>query len=128
MDGLGIDWLAVGTLARLLGSGETLDASGVTQVVTNEADVDAVAILEDVEVRDEAIVTHVTVRGRVVALGDLTQVFFEVSNDVLEACHLSGMLGGPGLDGEREAVNELVELHGGDVGMGVEGSQDGARG
>ena len=91
-------------------------------------DADVVAILEDIEVGDETVVTHVTVGGCIVALSDLAQIFFEAGNGVLEAGHLSGVLGGPGLDGERETVNELTELHGGDVGMGVEGGQDGMRG
>ena len=88
----------------------------------------AVAVLEDLEVGDEAVVAYIAIRGSVVAFSDLAQVFLEVSDGVLEACHLGGMLGGPGLDGEGEAVDELAELRGGDVGMSVEGSQDGTGG
>jgi len=97
-------------------------------VVADEVDADVVAILEDVEIGDEPIVTHVAVRGCVVALSDLAQTFFEVGNGVFEAGHLSGMLRGPGLDSECETVNKLMELRSGDVGMGVEGGQDSARG
>jgi|SRR5712671_3465265 len=128
MDGLGVNWLAVGTLARFLCSSETLDPSGVTRVVANEADADVVAVLEDVEIGDESVVTHVAVGGRVVALSDLAQIFFEVGNGVFEAGHLSGVLRGPGLDSECKTVNELMELRSRDVRMGVEGSQDSARG
>jgi len=81
----------------------------------------AVAVLEDLEVGDEAVVAYIAIRGSVVAFSDLAQVFLEVSDGVLEACHLGGMLGGPGLDGEGEAVDEL---RGRDVGMSIEGSQD----
>jgi len=97
-------------------------------MVADKADTDVVAVLEDVEVRDKAVVVHIAVRGCVVAFSDLTQIFFKVGNGVFEASHLTGVLGGPGLDGERETVHKLSELHGGDVGMGVEGGQDGTRG
>jgi len=127
-DGLGVDRFAVGTLARLLCPSEALDPSGITRVVTDEADTDTVAILENVKVGDEAVVAHVTIGGSIVALSDLAQAFFEVSDGVLEACHLRGMLGGPGLDGESETVDELAKLRSGDVGMGIEGGQDGMGG
>jgi len=105
-----------------------LDPSGVARVVADETNTDTVAILEDVEVGDKAIVAHVAVGRCVIVLSDLAQVFFEVGNGVLKAGHLSGVLGGPGLDGECEAVNELTELCSGDVGMGVEGGQNGMGG
>ena len=80
-----------------------------------------IAILLDVEVGDEVIVTNVTFGRRVPSFSDLTQVLFQVGDDVLEASDLGGMLRGAGLDCEGETVNELAELRCGDVGMCVEG-------
>ena len=97
-------------------------------MAVDEASADVVAVLKDVEVGDESVVTHVTFRGRVVALSDLTQIFFEVSDGVLEAGHLGGMLGGPGLDSECKAVDKLTELWGGYVRVRVEGSEHGTGG
>jgi len=127
-NGLGVNRLTVGPLARFLCSGETLDPSGVAWVVMDEADVDIIAILKDLEVGDEVVVAHVTIGGSIVALGDLAQAFFEVGDGVLETCHLGGVLGGPGLYGKCETVDELAQLCGQDVGMGLEGGQDGAGG
>src|SRR5712671_4471660 len=94
----------------------------------DEADADIVAILLDVKVRDETIIAHVTVRGCVIVFSDLTQVFFEVGDGVLEPCHLRGVLGGPGLNGKGKAVDELAELRSRDVGVTVESGEDGVRG
>jgi len=95
---------------------------------TDEAGADIIAVLEDVEVGDDAVVAYVTKGGRVIVLGDLAQAFFEVGDGILKACHLGGVLGGPGLNGEHKAVDKLTELDGRDVGVAVEGSQDGAGG
>jgi len=74
-------------------------------------------------VTDEVVVTDVSLRWRVPSFGDLTKVFFEVGDDVLEASNLGGMLRGTGLDREREAVNKLSELLSGNVRMSVEGGE-----
>jgi len=40
----------------------------------------------------------------------LAQVFLEVGDDVLETSDLRGVLGGAGLNGKGEAVDELSKL------------------
>ena len=90
----------------------------------NEAGADPIAVLLDVKARDEVFVADVTLRWRVPSFGDLTQVLFEVGNDVLETGDLGGMLRGTGLDRNGEAVDKLSELLGGDIGVRVKGSKD----
>jgi len=94
----------------------------------DEADADIVAVLLDLEVGDEVVVVYVAFWGSIVLLGDLSQALFEVSDGVLEPRHLGGLLRGLGLDGKGEAVDELAELYGGNVGVAVEGGQDGTGG
>ena len=89
----------------------------------DKAGADPVAILFDVETGDEVVVADVSLRWRVPSFGDLTEVFFEVGDDVLETGNLGGMLRGAGLDHEHEAVNELSELLSGDVGVSVESGE-----
>ena len=91
-------------------------------------DANVIAILSDLKVGDEVIVAYVAFWGSVVPFGDLSQAFFEVGDGVLEPHHLGGVLRGPGLNGKGEAVDELVELCGGDVGVAVESGQDGTGG
>jgi len=90
---------------------------------TDEASADPIAILLDVKVGDEVVVTDVTFGRRVPSFGDLTQVLFQVGDDVLETSDLGGVLRGAGLDGESETVNELTELWCGNVGVRVEGCE-----
>ena len=90
----------------------------------DEASADQVAVLSDVEPWDEVVVTDVTLRWRVPSFGDLTEVFFEVGDDVLEPGDLGGMLRGSGLDRESEAMDELSELLRGNVGVRVKGGKD----
>src|SRR5712671_4374431 len=112
----GEDRLAVGTLPRLLVTGETVDAGGVAGVEADELGADQVTVLTDVEARDEVVgVPDVALRRGVPSLGDLPEVFFEVGDDVLEPGDLGSMLGGAGLNGEGETVDELAQLLGGNV-------------
>jgi len=123
-DGRGEDGLAVGALPWLLVAGKTMNAGGVAGVEMDELGTDQVTVLVDVEAGDEVVgVPDVTLRGGVPSFGDLPEVLFEVSDDVLESGDLGSMLGGTGLDGESETVNELAQLLGGNVGMGVEGGE-----
>jgi len=127
--GRSVDRLAVGAFPRLLVPGKAVDTSGVAGMETDEAGADQVAILVDVETGDEVVVvTDVAFGRRVPSFGNLAEVFFQVGNDVLEAGNLGGMLRGPGLDGECEAVDELAKLWGGYIGMCVEGSKYGTGG
>jgi len=122
--GRGVDGLAVGTFTGLLVASEPMDTGGVAGVKADEAGADDVAVLPDVEARDEVVgVSDVALRGGVPSFGDLSEVLLEVSDDVLETGDLGSMLGGTGLDGESETVNELAQLLGGNVGMGVEGGE-----
>jgi len=84
----GVHWLTVGTLPRLLVPSEAVDASGVAGMKTDEAGTDQVAILPDVEAGDEVVVVNVALRWRVPTLGNLTEVFFKVGDDVLETGNL----------------------------------------
>ena len=81
---------------------------------------DPVTVLLDVEARDEVIVADVAFRWGVPSLGDLTEVFFQVGDDVFETGDLGGMLRGTGLDREGKTVNELTELWCRHVGVCVE--------
>jgi len=126
--GRGIDRLAVRTFSGLLVPRETMNASGVAGVEADEAGADPIAILEDVETGDEVVVADVAFRRGVPSFGDLAEIFFQVGDDVLEAGDLGGVLRGAGLDGKREAVDELAELWGGHIGMRVEGSEYGTGG
>jgi len=121
--GCGVDGFATGTFSRLLVPREAMNTSGVICVKADEASVDPIAILLDVEAGDEVVVADVTLRWRVPSFGDLTEVFFKVGDDILETGNLGGMLRGVGLDRESEAVNELSELLSGDIGMSVEGGE-----
>ena len=125
--GRSIDWFGIGPFSRLLVAREPVDAGGIARVETNEAGLDHVAILADVEARDEVIVANITLGRGVPALGNLAQVFFEVGNDVLESGDLGGVLRGAGLYGERKTVDELPELLGGDVGVSVKGGEHRSR-
>src|SRR5712671_4561277 len=121
----GEDRLAVGTLPRLFVAGEAVDAGRVASVEANETGADEVAVLMDVEAGDEVVVVPDIALGRgVPPFGDLPEVFFEVGDDIFEAGNLGGVLGGAGLDGERETVDELAKLRGGYVGVCVESSED----
>jgi len=84
--------------------------------------------LADVEAGDEVVVADVAFRQRVLAFGDLAQVFFEVGDNILETGDLGGVLRGAGLDGECEAVDELPKLLGRDIGVSVEGGEHRLRG
>src|SRR5712671_6495004 len=124
----GEDGLAIGALPRLLVAGEPVDTGGVAGVKADEAGTDQVAVLPDVEARDEVVgVSDVALRGGVPSFGDLPEVFFQVGDDIFEAGNLGGVLRGAGLDSEGEAVNELTELLGRDGGGRVEGGEDRAR-
>src|SRR5712672_2224197 len=118
-----VDRLAVGALPRLLVPCESVDASGVTGVETDEAGADTVAVLLDVEAGDEVVVADVAFGRAVPSFGDLAQVFFQVGDDVLEASDLGGVLRSAGLDSECKAVDELTELWGGYIRVCVEGSE-----
>jgi len=119
----GVDGLAVGTLPRLLIAGEAVDTSGVAGMEADKTSADPIAVLFDVEAWDEVVVADVTFRGGVPALGDLTQVFFKVGDNILETSDLRGVLRGAGLDSKGEAVDKLSELQGGNVGVSVEGCE-----
>ena len=93
----------------------------------DEASADPIAVLLDVETGDEVVVADVTFGRGVPAFGNLSQIFFEVGDDVLESGNLGGVLRGAGLDSEGQAVDELTELRGRDVGVCVEGGEDRAR-
>src|SRR5712671_3473193 len=126
--GRGVDGLAIGTLPRLLVAGEAVDTGRVAGMEADEAGTDQVAVLADVEARDEVVVvSNITLRGGVPSFGDLSEVFFQVSDDILEAGNLGGVLRGAGLDSEGEAVDKLTKLLGRDVGVRVEGGEDRAR-
>src|SRR5882672_7284460 len=102
-DGRGEDGLAVGAFPRFLVAGKPVNTGGVAGVEADEFGTDQVTVLADVEARDEVVgVPDVTLGGGVPSFGDLPEVFFEVSDDVLEASDLGSMLGGTGLDGESE--------------------------
>jgi len=90
---------------------------------TDEASAGPIAVLHDVEVGDKIVVTDVTFGQRVPSFGDLTQVLFQVGDDVFKTGDLGGVLRGAGLDCEGEAVNELAELWCGNVGVCVEGCE-----
>jgi len=126
--GRGIDGFGVGALPGLLVAREAMNAGGVPRMETNEAGADQVAILADVETGDEVVVANVALRRGVPSFGDLSQIFFEVGDNVFESGDLGGMLRGTGLYGESEAVDELPELWGRDVGMGVKGGEHRPRG
>jgi len=119
----GIDGLGVRALPGLFVTREAMNAGGVPRVETNEAGSDHVAVLVDVEARDEVVVANVALRRGVPSFGDLSEIFLEVGDDILEPGNLGGVLRGAGLYGESEAVNELPELLGRDVGMSVEGGK-----
>jgi len=121
--GRGVDRFGVGAFPRLFVARETMNAGGVPRVETNEAGPDQVAILTDVETGNEVVVADVALGRGVPAFGDLSQVFFEVGDDVLESGNLGGMLRGAGLYGESEAVDELPEVLGRDIGVSVEGGE-----
>jgi len=121
--GHGVDRFAVGTFSRFLVPRKAVNAGGVASVETDEAGTDQVAVLADVEAGDEVIVVNVTLGWGVPSFGDLAEVFFEVGDDVLKAGDLGGVLRGAGLDRESEAMNELLELLGGNVGVSVEGGE-----
>ena len=121
----GEDRLAVGTLPRLFVAGEAVDAGGVAGVKADKVGVDQVAVLSDVEAWGEVVgVSDVALQRGVPSFGDLSEVFFQVGDDIFEAGNLGGVLGGAGLDGERETVDELAKLWGGYVRVCVEGSED----
>jgi len=126
--GRGIDWLGVGPLPRLLVARESVDASGIARVETDKTGADQVPILADVEAWDEVVIVDVAFRWGVPTFGNLTQVFFEVGDNVLETSNLGGVLRGTGLDGERETVDKLPKLLGRDVGVSVEGGEHRSRG
>jgi len=119
----GVDRFGVGSLPRLLVAHKTMNAGGVPRMETNEAGSDQVAVLTDVEAGDEVVVTDVAFGWGVPAFGDLSQVFFEVGDDVLEPGNLGGVLGGAGLYGEGETVDELPKLLGRDIGVSIEGGE-----
>src|SRR5712671_914883 len=120
--GRGEDGLAVGTLPRLLVAGETVNVGGIAGVEADELGADQVTVLADVEAGDEVVgVSDVALRRGVPSLGDLPEVFFEIGDDVFETGDLGCMLGGAGLNGEGETVDELTQLLGGDVGVSIEG-------
>jgi len=122
--GRGEDRLAVRAFPRLFITGETVNVGGVAGVEADELGADQVTVLVDVEARDEVVgVPDVALRRGVPSLGDLPEVFFEVGDDVLETGDLGSMLGGTGLNGEGETVDELAQLLGGDVWMSVEGGE-----
>jgi len=121
--GRGIDRLGVGPLPGFLVACEPVDTSGIARVEADEAGSDQIAILTDVEARDEVIVVNVALGWGVPAFCDLTQVFFEVGDDILKASDLRGVLGGAGLDGECEAVDELPKVLHGDVRVSIEGGE-----
>src|SRR5712671_7803539 len=100
-----------------------MDTSGVAGMETDEAGANQVTVLPDVEAGDEVVIADVTFGWGVPAFGDLPQVFFEVSDDVLESGNLRGVLRGAGLYGEGEAVDKLLKVLGRDVGMSVEGGK-----
>ena len=97
--------------------------SGVTGVEADEAGADQVAVLSDVKAGDKVVIANVAFRWRVPSFGDLTKIFFEVGDDVLEAGDLRSVLRGAGLNGEGKAVDDLAQLLGRDVGMGIEGGE-----
>jgi len=92
-------------------------------VKADEAGADPIAVLLDVETGDEVIIVDVALGWRVPSFSDLTEIFFEVSDDVLETSDLGGMLRGAGLNREGEAVDELSQLLSGNVGVSVEGGE-----
>ena len=94
----------------------------------DEAGADPIAVLLDVETGDEVVVVDVAFGRGVPSFSDLTKVFLQVGDDVLEAGDLGGVLRGVGLDSESEAVDELAELWGGHVRVRVEGSEYGTGG
>ena len=108
--GRGIDGLGVRTFSGLFVARETVNAGGVPRMETNEAGSDQVAILMDVETGNEVVVADIALRRGVPAFGDLSQIFFEVGDDVFESGDLGGVLRGAGLYGESEAVDELPKL------------------
>jgi len=119
----GEDGLAIGTLPRLLVARESMNAGGVAGVEADEAGTNQVAVLADVETRDEVVVVDITFGWGVPAFGNLPQIFFEVGDDVLESGNLGGVLRGAGLYGESETMDELPELLGRDIGVSVEGGE-----
>jgi len=126
--GRGVDRLAIGALPRFFVAGKAVDTGGIAGVKADEAGADQVAVLSDVEARDEVVgVSDVALRGGVPSFGDLSEVFFQVGDDIFEAGNLGGVLRGAGLDSEGEAVDELTELLGRNVGVRVEGGEDRAR-
>jgi len=123
--GRGEDGFAVGALPRLFIASEAMDTGGIAGMEADEAGADQVAVLVDVEARDEVVgVSDVALRGRVPSVGNLPEVFFQVGDDILETGNLGGVLRGAGLNSEGEAVDDLAKLLGGDVGMRVEGGED----
>jgi len=101
-----------------------VNAGRIAGVETDELGADPVAVLLDIEVGDEVVVADVAFWWRVPSLCHLTEVFFQVGDDVLETGHLGGMLRGTGLDGKGEAVDKLPKLLGGDVGVSVKSGED----
>jgi len=95
---------------------------------TNIAGAYCVAILQDVKVQDETVVVLVTLRGVGHMLDECGDSILQFGNGVLEPRNLGSMLQGAGLDGEGKAVDELVQLSGGNVGVSVEGRENGTGG
>ena len=65
-----------------------MDASGIAGVEADKAGTDQVAILTDVEAGDKVVVANVSFGWQVPPLGNLTEVFFKVGDDVLETGNL----------------------------------------
>ena len=86
--GRSIDRLGVRPFSGLLVAREPVDTSGVARMEADEAGSDQIPILENVEPRDEVVVADVTLGQRVPTFGDLTQILFEVGDDVLKAGNL----------------------------------------
>jgi len=126
--GRSVDRFTVGTFPRFLVPCKAVDTSGVAGMEADEAGTDEVTVLPDVETRDEVVVANVAFGWGVPSFGDLTEVFFQVGDNVLETGDLGGVLRGAGLDSECEAMDELAELWGGYIGMRVEGCEYGTGG
>jgi len=94
-------------------------------VEVNIAGTYGVAILEDVEVRDKAIIVLVAFGGVSSVFDECGDSILQFGNGALEPNNLRSMLRGMGLDGEGQTMDELAQLTGGDVGMTVEGCEDG---
>ena len=74
---------------------------------TDVASTHGVAILEDVEVGDKAVVVLIAFRGIGGVFDERGDLILKFSNGASKSSNLRGMLQGMGLDGEGQTMDKL---------------------